>query len=138
MLPGDLPQFHVVGACTVVVGVGVGMIPFLCTWVCKFSFFLLVLLLTFSVMRSVLCMSLHASGPSSSHFPYSPNFNVGQKVTKNPLLYKTTKHYMLATLHGPEPTAPFHKIYVPIGTSLSKSWVGTWNFINTTQNKTTQ
>jgi hypothetical protein len=54
------------------------------------------------------------------------------KVTKNPLLYQNTKHYMLATLHGPEPSAPFHKIYVPIGASRSKTRVGTWNFINTT------
>jgi hypothetical protein len=44
--------------------------------------------------------------------------DVGQKVTKNPLLYQNTKLYMLTILHGPEPSAPFDKICVPIGIYL--------------------
>jgi hypothetical protein len=48
--------------------VGVGVIPDPRAWVCEFSLFV-------SVMRSVLCTSLRASGPSSLHFPHSPNFN---------------------------------------------------------------
>jgi hypothetical protein len=43
---------------------------------------------------------------------------VGQKVTRNPWLYQNTKLYMLTILHGSEPSAPFHIIFVTIGAYL--------------------
>jgi hypothetical protein len=46
---------------------------------------------------------------------YGTANDVGQKVTKNPLLYQNTNLHILTILYEPEPSAPLDKICVPIG-----------------------